>query len=171
LNGDINNRVLHGERIDLLPQLAEHADEMFGILSAEGLYKHTGGEPPLDIEQLRQRFSMLESRCSPDGSQLWLNWVIRLNSEACLVGYSQATVTNDAADLAWVIGEQWQGQGYATEATKLLVDELLAADVSKLTAHIPRGHEASRSVARKVSMQNTGRMDQAEELWQLGEAL
>src|SRR5919109_5028579 len=83
-------RAIEGPRLVLEPQMAAHAAEMFDVLSDPAIYAHENS-PPRSLEWLRTRFEKLESRRSPDGTQLWLNWVVRLKTGA-LVGYVQATV-------------------------------------------------------------------------------
>ncbi len=71
--------------VRILPQRAEHADEMFTLLQDPALYEHEG-EPPASLEWLRERFARLESGHSADGSEQWLNWVAQLSSGE-LIGY------------------------------------------------------------------------------------
>ncbi len=69
--------------------------------------------PPASIEWLRARFTKLEARQSPDGSQQWLNWVIRLPTSE-LIGYVQATVHADGhAAIAYELCSQYWGRGLA----------------------------------------------------------
>ena len=49
---------------------------------------------------------MLESRRSPDGSEEWLNWVVREKESNAAVGTLQATIAGDRAFVAWVIATQ-----------------------------------------------------------------
>lgn len=52
-------------------------------------------------------------------SEQWLNWVVRVDGAA--VGYVQATVHDGIrAAVAWVIGAQCQGHGYATAAGRAM---------------------------------------------------
>jgi RimJ/RimL family protein N-acetyltransferase len=101
-------------------QLAEHAEEMFRVLSDPALYEHEN-EPPPSLEWLRARFERLESRRSPDGSQQWLNWVIRLDSGE-LAGYVQATVRADGrAGIAYVLASRHWGHGIASRAVATMM--------------------------------------------------
>ncbi len=72
-------RALATDRLVLEPQLAAHAREMFAVLGDPALYAYEN-EPPPSVEWLRTRFAKLESRRSGDGSEQWLNWVIRIPS-------------------------------------------------------------------------------------------
>lgn len=56
----------------LEPFVATHAAEMFQVLSDPAIYEFENS-PPESVEWLERRYGRLESRCSLDGSQLWLN--------------------------------------------------------------------------------------------------
>ena len=83
-------RTLVTRRLVLEPQLAEHAEAMYALLQDPAIYRYEN-EPPHSVDGLRERFRRLESRASADGSEHWLNWVVRLR-DAELTGYVQATV-------------------------------------------------------------------------------
>ena len=96
---------------------------MFELLSDPAIYQYEN-EPPASVDWLRARFSRLESRRSPDGSEQWLNWVIRLPSSE-LAGYVQATVHRDGrAAIAYVLASRYWGRGMATHAVKAMIGEL-----------------------------------------------
>jgi RimJ/RimL family protein N-acetyltransferase len=149
---------------------------MAGVLSAGELYGFTGGEPP-SVEQLTERYRRQVAGPGHPG-EYWLNWVISLNG--VLVGYVQATVTGDVAEIAWVVGANWQGQGIAKEAATGLAAWLRhsrreverqeaassAAGELRIVAHVHPGHAASQAVARAVGLKATGELDDdGEELW------
>ena len=110
-------------RLQLEPQVAAHAEEMFAVLSDVRIYEF-GNEAPVSLEWLRERFLRLESRLSPDGREKWLNWVIR-HSSGEAIGYVQATVLEDGrALIAYEIGSAWWGKGYGREAVAGMLAEL-----------------------------------------------
>jgi ribosomal-protein-alanine N-acetyltransferase len=99
---------------------------MFGLLAEPDVWSYTDSEPPASVEELAARHRRLESRQSPDGTELWLNWAVRYGSE--LIGFVQATVRPDRRiDLAYVIGKRFWGRGFATDAARTMVDFLDAA--------------------------------------------
>lgn len=117
-------RVIRTNRLTLEPQLAVHAEEMFRVLSDPAIYEHEN-EPPASLEWLRARFARLETRRSPDGRELWLNWVARLPSSG-LIGYVQATVDpGRRATIAYVLSSRFWGQGLAHEAVQAMIEELV----------------------------------------------
>ena len=93
-----------------------HAGELFPVLAEAALYEFIDEEPPKSIEALRQKLARSESRTSPDGSEHWLNWVVRDEARK-VAGYVQATVAaNLEANVAYAIGSAFGGRGIATEA-------------------------------------------------------
>ena len=116
-------RSLAGKNVALEPQLAAHADELFAVLGDPLIYEYEN-EPPRSVEWLRERFTRLETRQSPDGEQLWLNWVVRLGASG-LIGYVQATVlpTGKAA-VGYVFASKYWRRGLAGEACRTMIAEL-----------------------------------------------
>lgn len=109
----------------LEPQVAAHAPEMFVVLSDRAIYEFEGS-PPESLAWLERRFSGLESRASPDGSQQWLNWVVRLHTGA-LAGYVQATISRDrVAQVAYVLSSAYWGRGFGKQAVAAMLVELAA---------------------------------------------
>ena len=107
----------------LEPQTAAHAQEMFTVLSDPAIYEFENA-PPIDEEWLRKRFARLESRGSSDGTQQWLNWVIRL-PDGKLAGYVQATVFQDgSAYVAYEFNSQYWRQGIGSSAVQAVLQEL-----------------------------------------------
>ena len=98
-----------------------HAEELFDVLREPGLYEFLDEEPPPSVESLRQKLARSESRKSPDGSEHWLNWIVR-DERGRMAGYVQATLFPDGeANIAYVLGSSHWGRGLAYRA----VDEML----------------------------------------------
>lgn len=113
------------ERLLLEPLRPDHAAELFELLSDERLYRHIPQDPPATLEALTERYRRLESRRSPDGEQLWLNWAVRVKSDRRCVGRIEVTVRPDAsALLAYEIGPASWRQGIATEACRRVIRAL-----------------------------------------------
>jgi RimJ/RimL family protein N-acetyltransferase len=115
-------RELRSARLVLEPQLEAHAEAMFDVLSDPAIYEYEN-EPPQSLAWLCKRFRKLESRSSADGSQQWLNWVVRFGDDA--IGYVQATVHREGrADIAYVFASRFWGRGFAREAVEAMLQEL-----------------------------------------------
>lgn len=153
------------DRLELEPLLREHAKELCPVLSDARLYVFTRERPPDSLADLYERYSLLESRRSPDGTQLWLNWVIVRRDPQVAIGYIQASVDLDYADIAWVVGSAWQGRGYATEAARALVLLLRSQGVRRINARVHPKHVASQRVAAKVGLVETDEEVEGETVW------
>jgi RimJ/RimL family protein N-acetyltransferase len=123
--GGAEEAAVTAPRLVLEPQQVQHAAAMYPLLAEPALYEFIEQAPPDSEGALRERFKRLEARRSPDGSQQWLNWVLRLQ-DGRLAGYVQATVFDDdgTANVAYVLGKDFWGQGLARHATALMLDLL-----------------------------------------------
>jgi ribosomal-protein-alanine N-acetyltransferase len=109
----------------LEPLTAAHAAELFPLLADRQVYRFIPDEPPVSVAALAERYQCLESRCSPDWSQQWLNWAIRRLADSQCVGYLQATIhPGGTADFAFVLGSLFWGLGLAREASVLVLHAL-----------------------------------------------
>ena len=154
------------ERLTLEPLRPEHAAEMVAVLSDPALYEFTGGEPPT-LAELRERYERQFVGHSPDGSEEWLNWIVRTVEDGQAIGFVQATVVDGTADLAWLIGTPWQGRGYATEAAREMLALLAQRGISHFTAHIRADHAASARVAANLGLSPTDEVADGEVVWRL----
>lgn len=119
-------RPLTASRCLLEPQTAAHAPEIFAVLSDPAIYEFEN-EPPRSLEQLSTRFAKLETRASPDGTEQWLNWVIRRH-DGSLAGYVQATVLpTGVAFVAYELGSRNWRQGIGSSAVRAMMAELCAS--------------------------------------------
>jgi [ribosomal protein S5]-alanine N-acetyltransferase len=124
LDADAAMRIIETNRLRLEPQTVEHADDMFRVLSDPAIYTYEN-EPPPSLDWLRERYGRLESRRSADGTQQWLNWVVRLPANE-LIGYVQATVKAGArAAIAYELSSAYWGRGLASEAVHAMMSELV----------------------------------------------
>jgi len=164
--------VVTGPRLDLEPLRVEHAREMAPLLEDPALHTFIGGEPAT-LTQLQQRYQRQLIGRSPDGSQLWMNWVLRRRVDGRAVGTVQATVSKDQtsrvgliAEVAWVVATRYQGQGYAREAAQVMVTWLREQGVTTVRANIHPGHTASQMVARAVGLTETATVVDGETRWE-----
>ena len=157
-------------RLALTPLVPDDADALVDVLADHRLHEFIGGEPA-DRVELRARFErMVEGPA--DADERWRNWVLRRRADGQAVGTVQATLTledgRSHAEVAWVVGLPWQGQGFAGEAAAALVGWLRQHGVERITANIHPDHEASNAVARKAGLQATADEVDGETVWELG---
>jgi RimJ/RimL family protein N-acetyltransferase len=144
------------ERLALLPVVAEDADELAMVFADERLYAFTGGHPGT-VEELRATLGRL-ARDRADDPWAQRNWVARRLDDERAVGMLQAAfgAGGRTAEIAWLVGVPWQGQGLASEAATAVVAWLAAWGVAEVTAWIRPDHRASEAVARHAGLVVTG---------------
>lgn len=118
-------RTLETPLCTLEPQVVAHAEEMFIVLSDPAIYEYEG-EPPPSVDRLAETFRRRESRLSPDGSEKWLNWVVRRPTGE-LTGYVQATVLPTGASyVGFEFASRYWRQGLGTASVNAVLEELAA---------------------------------------------
>lgn len=159
---------LESRRLLLEPLRVDHAPELAPVLDDPSLHRFTGGAPAT-LEELRQRFERQTLGRSPNGGAAWLNWVVRERSTARVVGTVQATVKDGripTAELAWVVGAQHQGNGFAREAAAAMAKWLGEQGVTRLRANIDPRHHASIAVAKAIGLEASGTIVDGEVRWE-----
>jgi len=159
---------LLSELLALEPLRVEDADEMAPLLDDPGLHTFTGGQPAT-LQELRARYTQQIVGRPPDGSQRWLNWIVRRRDDGQAVGFVQATISEQAgvltADVAWVVAVSQQRRGYAREAAQLMADWLRQQQVHLVVAYVHPRHHASNAVARRIGLTPTDTWVDGEVLW------
>lgn len=139
------------------------------MLGDERLHEFIGGTPPT-IAELRERYARFVAGSSKP-NELWLNWVVRRRSDEQPLGTVQATITTtegqSTANVAWVIGMNWQNQGFASEAARALVNWLSQNGADDVIACIHPNHRASAVVATRAGLRPTEEERDGEQVWRL----
>lgn len=135
----------------LEPRTTAHAEELFEVLAEPALYRYLDESAPASVDALRSRLARSESRRSPDGSERWLNWVVR-DDRNRPAGFVQATVRADGTALvAYLLGSAHQGRGLGQAALSRMLDLLAQAHaVDTFHAVIDRRNEPSVRLVRRV---------------------
>ncbi|MCQ1953751.1 GNAT family N-acetyltransferase [Arthrobacter sp. zg-Y238] len=166
MTGMLRAELITTDRFTLEPLGVHHAAEMTKVLAGTAIYKYIGGQAPT-AQELANRYAAQSVGSSPDGRETWLNWIIREQGRS--IGFVQATVEADGptSDVAWVVGEAFQGRGAATEAARAMVTWLRRRQPPvRITASIHPENTASSSVARHLGLTPSGHFDaDGEELW------
>jgi RimJ/RimL family protein N-acetyltransferase len=158
---------LETDRLLLTPMVEGDSDALYGLLKDPEIHAFTGGQPPASADDVRAKIRRRESRCSPAGDELWLNWTLRLKDDRTVVGYMQAGVTEGRADMAWVVGVAFQRRGFGSEASRRVLTWLRhQLQLHEVRARIHPDHIVSRRLARSVGLRPTGEhTDDGEEVW------
>jgi RimJ/RimL family protein N-acetyltransferase len=156
------------DRLTVEPLTVEHASEMHPVLADAALHTFIGGAPRSAAE-LEARYGRLAVGRSADGAEVWGNWVLRVTASGAAVGELQATLPaggpgSGPALVAWVVGTDFQGHGYAREAAISLVDRLRSAGW-QVAAEIHPDHVASQRVARAAGLSATDEIVDGEVRW------
>ncbi|HEX2735698.1 MAG TPA: GNAT family N-acetyltransferase [Polyangiaceae bacterium] len=142
------NAPIVSERLLLEPLVGAHADALFDQLLDPRIYTWISLQPPGDKEQLRRSWHARESRLSPSGDEVWLNWALRRKQDGLYLGRCDATVdlAGVATNLGSVIFPACWNQGYASEAVRTVVGHLAANGIHEVRAYVTRGNTASEKV-------------------------
>lgn len=156
------------ERLTFVPIMEAHAHWTQPILADEKLYTWMPATPP-ELTSLKTRYSFWESRRSPDGKELWWNWVIGLKSvddepQVLCLGTLQVGIdrASQVATLAYIIGSGFQRNGYATEAVLSLLDLLRNKGVHQVMAWVDTRNVASIRLLDKVGLTPIDRIENAD---------
>lgn len=150
------NPPLTTPRLRLEPQVADHAPAVLAALADARSYRYIPGKPPTNAEALRRRFAHQESRRSPDGRELWLNWIVCCGQDT--LGTVQATVyvAQRKADVAYVFAPGTWGKGYASEAMRAMLTFLRdGLQLQLFAANIDTRNEASRRLVERLGFVQT----------------
>ena len=71
----IRRGILETSRLVFDELQPSHSDDLFSGLQDRGLYDFIDDQPPADLESLRHRYTRLAEKRSPDGGEIWLNWL------------------------------------------------------------------------------------------------
>jgi RimJ/RimL family protein N-acetyltransferase len=134
-----------------------HANALYPILSDPALHTFTGDSPPRSEAALAEVYARRESRRSPDGDELWLNWLIQERELGIAVGYAQATISLRQTLVAWVIAGPWQRRGYGSKAAQGLMAWLRRCGFVNQKRTVPSQpreavHEAASLLARPAAI-------------------
>lgn len=149
-------KTLEGPRLTLEPLGVQHAHEMFSVLSDPAIYEFENG-PPASEDALARRYAVLERRCSADGRQQWLNWVVRL-PDGTLAGYVQATVMpSGTAYVAYELASRFWRRGIGSTAVAMMLEELREHHgVTRHAAVLKARNHRSLGLLRKLGFEPAG---------------
>jgi RimJ/RimL family protein N-acetyltransferase len=150
-------------RVSLVPLCGTDAPDLVGLLEEPNLRGWLRSE---DVRDLRERFGGWEVRRSPDGSEEWLNWVVRAADDGRALGWVQATVGEGPVLVAYATLPSERGRGFATEALEALMAELRARlSGVAFEAHIHPDNAGSERVAAAAGFSVTDRTADGERVW------
>lgn len=141
------------ERLILEPLDLVHARGLFDALDDERVGTFIGGPDVTTVEALRDRIIAKRQGPGDDRDETWLNWVVIAGET--IVGRVEATLHDGLGEVAYVFGPGWWGNGYATEATRWMIEHLQAErDVSECWATVAPGNDASARLLERLGFEH-----------------
>lgn len=138
-------------RIGLERLRPEHASEMFTGLSAPEAYELLPDDPPKCEGTLRKKYEHQARGKSPDGTEIWLNWIIRDQNSGEVMGYTQATVTTRPALLGYHIFPCFWRSGVGSRALSATLDLIFGeAGIDRAYALVDTRNAGSIALLRKL---------------------
>jgi len=145
---------LETERLVLTPLTAEDAAVMYPELKDAELYEFMDVEPPESELQLTELYRQLEGRVSPDRDERWLNWILRKRETAEPIGFVRATIAAESLGIiAYTVFRRFHRQGFAGEATRVVLAHLLDEGIEQFLARVSPRNEASQRLLTKVGFE------------------
>ncbi|OAI52666.1 hypothetical protein AYO47_01095 [Planctomyces sp. SCGC AG-212-M04] len=156
--GDAESRpvmpTLETERLALTPLTAEDAAVMYPELKDARLYEYMDSEPPESEAQLTEYYRELEQRVSPDRDERWLNWIVRSRATGEPMGFVRATIAAESLGLiAYTVFRRFQNQGFAGEATRVVLSHLLQEGIGQFLARVNPHNEPSKRLLKKIGFE------------------
>ncbi len=145
---------LISERLRIEPLRSAHAELVLSALPAPVIYTYLPEDPPT-AKALQKRYDFLESSRSPDGAELWLNWVAFLRDSMTPIGTFQATLPRgEEGSFAYIVFPAFWRQGYAREMAACVISHLFQAhDIPGLFAEIDTRNQASIGLVRSLGLE------------------
>ena len=142
----------------------KHAIRAFGVVRDENLYTYLPEKPP-SLAELEKRYAFWECRDSPDGTEYWLNWAVVHRISQQLIGTVQLGIHKEKKEgaIAYMIGSEFQGQGYGTEAVKASLEHgKKHYGVQVFKAWIDTRNKPSIRLVQKLGMEQVSLIEKAD---------
>ena len=137
--------------------MASDADAAFEYLQDDALRQWISLAKPVSLDALRQNWKRNETRMSPDGREVWLQWFVTSRDDGSPIGSIDACVDDNkvAVNFGYYFFVHAWGQGFATEAVAVVAQHLMSSGIEKLLATVTVGNAASVRVLEKIGFQYT----------------
>jgi ribosomal-protein-alanine N-acetyltransferase len=149
--------LLNTERLRLRSMTLDDADFILELLNSPGWLKHLGDRGVNDLDQAR---SYLQRMVIPAYEKFGFGfYVIERLSDSARVGNCGLVkrLGLDHVDIGYSLLEQYEGQGYAIEAAKAMLDHgFQVLKLNPIQAITSMGNEGSKRVLEKLGMSCIG---------------
>ena len=107
-----------------------HAGFLFAQLDDPRVYEHIPGNVPANAAALADQFAHMASGPTTNcANERWINFAVRLRADGTLIGRLQATVIAGRAEVAYLLGPNHWGHGYAVEGMTAFQEHLQLAEM------------------------------------------
>ncbi|MCF6301328.1 MAG: GNAT family N-acetyltransferase [Proteobacteria bacterium] len=118
---------------------------------------------PLPIEKTRRKTVVCASNwCGKEGE--WSLIAVRelaTNAYIGIISFRYESIENDTVEIGWRLAHEFQGKGYATEASQAFLDFIKTAiKPHKVVAYCVAENLASSKIMTKLNMQKEGQLRQ-----------
>ncbi|HEV7652195.1 MAG TPA: GNAT family N-acetyltransferase [Actinophytocola sp.] len=101
--------------------------------------------PAADAQRLVAEFAVADERAAG-----WFQYALELRTTRALIGDVAVNRHGDRAELGFTLARAYQGQGYATEAVRCVLDRVFQEGVRTVIAEFDPPNEASRRLLERV---------------------
>lgn len=142
------------ERLLLRRPVRDDGDDLYPIYADISVVRWLNWPVYTDKNRLNTDIARYEDRWN-EGVEYY--WVIEHKESSTVIGSIACGVSGADADIGFMLGSNFQGQGYATEAALALLTELRSVvEISRVVALVATGNDASMAVLEKIGMQYRG---------------
>jgi len=141
------------ERLRIEPLDLVHAEGLLAALDDARVGTYIGGPDVTTLDALRERIERVNIGPPAQRNERWCNWAVL--ADGVVIGRVEATVHDGIAEIAYVFGPAWWGQGYASEAVTWMIDELRALDVAEYWATVAPENDASARLLTRIGFAPT----------------
>jgi aminoglycoside 6'-N-acetyltransferase len=155
------------ERLIMRPIARTDADDFLEYHSQEEIVRYipwTVRDLPAVHEWLDRMLAQVKSSLESDGDFILLSW--ELKSTGKVIGQSNLkldSAEDKRAEFGYVTHQDFQGQGYAYEASRALLDWAFSTfDIHRIIANIDADNPVSAKLAEKLGMRLEGHFIESE---------
>jgi ribosomal-protein-alanine N-acetyltransferase len=153
---DTLNVTLDSDRLRLIPREGEHAPLLFAALQDPAIYQWISDAPPINIVELEKLWSRLANELLYL-DVLYLNWAVQCRDDREWIGTMDVAIDaeNITTNIGYIFVPPYWGQGYATEAVRLLAEHLAQSGIVEQRAFVTFGNIASTKVLERAGFTKT----------------
>ena len=122
--------------------------------------RYQGWEAPFSLEQATRFVTEMNSKTPGEPGQ-WYQIALELKATGEMIGdcaFQRLSEDNSQAEIAFTLASHFQGQGYATEAVRCLIDYLFSdLELHRIRANCDPDNLASSRLMQRVGMRHEGR--------------